>query len=128
MLFTQAIFLNIASVSADALQLLLIFQATAASRFSTLGLAAIVSAAGVTAVYAKPAQALAVTPAATVDIAAVKKDIAAIIEADTEARGDGSSIAGTFVRLAWHASGTVYTLSSQTIGYVSTLLQKESFC
>jgi hypothetical protein len=64
-----------------------------------------VSAAGATAVYAKPAQALAVTPAAAVDVAAVKKDIAAIIEADTEARGDGSSIAGTFVRLAWHASG-----------------------
>mmetsp|Transcript_36442 Transcript_36442/g.67878 ORF Transcript_36442/g.67878 Transcript_36442/m.67878 type:complete len:346 (-) Transcript_36442:118-1155(-) len=42
----------------------------------------------------------------TVDIKAVKSDIAAAIDAEFERRGDGTSMAGTLVRLAWHASGT----------------------
>lgn len=29
-----------------------------------------------------------------------------MMEAEDERRGDGTSIAGTLVRLAWHASGT----------------------
>lgn len=29
-----------------------------------------------------------------------------MMEAEDEKRGDGTSIAGTLVRLAWHASGT----------------------
>eukprot|EP00611_Tribonema_gayanum_P000437 TRINITY_DN102_c0_g1_i1.p1 TRINITY_DN102_c0_g1~~TRINITY_DN102_c0_g1_i1.p1 ORF type:complete len:333 (+),score=73.64 TRINITY_DN102_c0_g1_i1:638-1636(+) len=34
------------------------------------------------------------------------QDIAQLIEADAAKRGDGTSLAGTLVRLAWHASGT----------------------
>lgn len=37
---------------------------------------------------------------------AAKKDIIAIIEQSEEKNGDGTSIGPTFVRLAWHASGT----------------------
>jgi len=41
-----------------------------------------------------------------VDVSAVKKSIADLIEDDAERRGDGTSLTGTFVRLAWHCSGT----------------------
>ncbi len=44
--------------------------------------------------------------ATKIDIAAVKKDIVAAIDADSESRGDGTSMGPTLVRLAWHASGT----------------------
>ncbi|KAL3775894.1 hypothetical protein ACHAWO_012912 [Cyclotella atomus] len=40
------------------------------------------------------------------DIASVKKSIASLIEDDAERRGDGTSLTGTFVRLAWHCAGT----------------------
>lgn len=41
-----------------------------------------------------------------VDLKKVKEDIADLIETDAEKRGDGTSLTGTFVRLAWHCSGT----------------------
>ena len=41
-----------------------------------------------------------------IDISAVKKDIIKLIEADNDFRDDGTSVAPTLVRLAWHASGT----------------------
>lgn len=56
-----------------------------------------------------------VTFSATTDIAAVKKDIAAAIDAEFEKRGDGTSMAPTLVRLAWHASGT-YSAADGTGG------------
>ena len=37
---------------------------------------------------------------------AVKKDVLAVIAAEEERRSDGTGIGPTFVRLAWHASGT----------------------
>lgn len=40
------------------------------------------------------------------DMKAVREDIVNLIEADAEKRGDGTSLTGTFVRLAWHCSGT----------------------
>lgn len=40
------------------------------------------------------------------DVNAVKKSIADLIEDDAERRGDGTSLTGTFVRLAWHCSGS----------------------
>jgi len=43
---------------------------------------------------------------AKVDLKAVKHDIAELIEKDAETRGDGTSLIGTFVRLAWHCSGS----------------------
>ncbi len=36
----------------------------------------------------------------------VKKAISDLIEEDAEKRGDGTSLTGTFVRLAWHCAGT----------------------
>eukprot|EP00968_Pinguiococcus_pyrenoidosus_P007119 scaffold470_cov257-Pinguiococcus_pyrenoidosus.AAC.34 len=46
------------------------------------------------------------TDAGSVDFAAVKEDIRGLIETDEAKRGDGTSLAGTFLRLAWHCSGT----------------------
>ena len=43
--------------------------------------------------------------AATIDVEKVKKEISAMIEVEDEKRADGTSIAPTLVRLAWHASG-----------------------
>lgn len=43
--------------------------------------------------------------AASFDINKVKKDITTLIEVEDEKKGDGTSIAPTLVRLAWHASG-----------------------
>jgi len=36
----------------------------------------------------------------------VRKSIAELIETDMEKRGDGTSLIGTFVRLAWHCAGS----------------------
>ena len=44
--------------------------------------------------------------AANVDIKSVKRSIAGLIEDDMEKRGDGTSLIGTFVRLAWHCAGS----------------------
>jgi cytochrome c peroxidase len=41
-----------------------------------------------------------------VEAKAVKSSIAKLINSDLEARGDGTSLIGTFVRLAWHCAGT----------------------
>ena len=43
---------------------------------------------------------------AAVDLDKVRESIQQIIDTDAEKRGDGTSLAGTFIRLAWHASGT----------------------
>ena len=40
------------------------------------------------------------------DLPKVKEAILEIIENDMEKRGDGTSLYGTLIRLAWHASGT----------------------
>ena len=49
------------------------------------------------------------------DVAKAKKDIVAAIEAEDEKRDDGSSVAPTLIRLAWHASGT-YSKADKTGG------------
>jgi cytochrome c peroxidase len=41
-----------------------------------------------------------------VDMGKVRESIVQVIEEDSEKRTDGSSLAGTFVRLAWHCCGT----------------------
>lgn len=43
---------------------------------------------------------------AAVDLAKVRASILQVIDEDAEKRGDGTSLAGTFIRLAWHACGT----------------------
>ena len=40
------------------------------------------------------------------DLPKVKEAILEVIENDMEKRGDGTSLYGTFIRLAWHCSGT----------------------
>jgi len=40
------------------------------------------------------------------DLDSVRASIVDLIEQDAERRGDGTSIAGTFVRLSWHCAGT----------------------
>lgn len=44
--------------------------------------------------------------ATNVDLNKVREAITEVIDNDAEKRGDGTSLAGTFIRLAWHASGT----------------------
>jgi cytochrome c peroxidase len=42
----------------------------------------------------------------TLDLGKVRASIMEVVENDAEQRGDGTSLAGTFVRLAWHSCGT----------------------
>ena len=41
-----------------------------------------------------------------VDLAKVREAIIEVVESDAEKRGDGTSLYGTFIRLAWHCSGS----------------------
>lgn len=45
----------------------------------------------------------------TVNLSEVRKAIVDLIESDMDKRGDGTSLYGTMIRLAWHASGTYST-------------------
>lgn len=54
------------------------------------------------------------TPVAT-NMDSLKKDIITAIEAEDAKRGDGTSIAPTLIRLAWHAAGT-YSVFDKTGG------------
>jgi len=54
------------------------------------------------------------TPVVT-NVDTLKKDIIKAIEAEDAKRGDGTSIAPTLIRLAWHASGT-YSVFDKTGG------------
>jgi len=47
-----------------------------------------------------------------VDLAKVREAIVEVIDSDAEKRGDGTSLAGTFIRLAWHCSGTYSKVDS----------------
>jgi len=51
-------------------------------------------------VYAKEAK------VNNVDLKAVRAEVMDLIEKDEEGRGDGTSLKGTFIRLAWHCCGT----------------------
>jgi cytochrome c peroxidase len=64
-------------------------------------------AANSTEVHAKSAPA--------VDLQKVRESIMQTIEEDQEKRGDGTSLIGTFVRLAWHCAGT-YSKKDDTGG------------
>jgi cytochrome c peroxidase len=50
-----------------------------------------------------------------VDLTKVRQAIVDVIEQDQEKRGDGTSLYGTFIRLAWHCSGT-YSKEDKTGG------------
>ena len=50
-------------------------------------------------VYAKDAS-------SNVDLNKVRESIVQLVEDDAEKRGDGTSLAGTYIRLAWHCCGT----------------------
>jgi cytochrome c peroxidase len=43
---------------------------------------------------------------APVNLAKVREAIVEVVESDAEKRGDGTSLYGTFIRLAWHCSGS----------------------
>ena len=53
--------------------------------------------------------------ATVVDLQKVREAIVDVIESDAEKRGDGTSLYGTMIRLAWHCSGT-YSQHDQTGG------------
>ncbi|CAM9988620.1 unnamed protein product [Pylaiella littoralis] len=80
---------------------------TEASPKATYAAAAAAAAAAAVAVVAYSAEDSKVHAAApAVDFKAVQKDLVAMMEAEDASREDGTSIGGTLVRLAWHASGT----------------------
>lgn len=86
----------------------------AASQWSRLGGGAVVLAtAGVGLAVLSPDTAHAAGGKVNWD--AVRKDVVAIIDAEDRRREDGTGIGPTFVRLAWHASGT-YDKASGTGG------------
>jgi cytochrome c peroxidase len=41
-----------------------------------------------------------------VDLSKVREAIMEVIDSDQEKRGDGTSLSGTMIRLAWHCSGS----------------------
>jgi cytochrome c peroxidase len=55
------------------------------------------------ALYASPGETHAKE---AVDLGKVRASIVNVIEEDMEKRGDGTSLMGTFIRLAWHCSGS----------------------
>jgi len=57
-------------------------------------------------------------------IAATKTEIIAAIEKEDERRGDGTSLAPTLVRLAWHAAGT-YSAKDKTGGSNGSTMRME---
>ncbi len=72
----------------------------------TAAVAVSLLAIGGVSFYSSPIEAKAARSSQSkVDVAGVKLMISDMIEKDTEKRGNGESIAGTLVRLAWHASG-----------------------
>jgi cytochrome c peroxidase len=50
-----------------------------------------------------------------VDLSKVREAILEVIDSDQEKRGDGTSLFGTMIRLAWHCSGT-YSAADHTGG------------
>ena len=71
-------------------------------RLSAMRMAApAVAVAGVSLYSIQDAQAKS-----AVDLNKVRDEIVAVYEKDAEKRDDGTSLAGTFIRLAWHACGT----------------------
>jgi cytochrome c peroxidase len=61
------------------------------------------TAAGALALYASPEQ---VHAKEAVELAKVREAITEVVESDMEKRADGTSLYGTFIRLAWHCSGS----------------------
>ncbi len=82
------------------------FGSTAWTGSGAAAVAVSLLAIGGVSFYSSPIEAKAARPSQpNVDVAGVKLMISDMIEKDTEKRGNGESIAGTLVRLAWHASG-----------------------
>lgn len=81
------------------------------------------------AAYAKEASA---TPnntkvAAVVDLKQVRSSILDVIETDMEQRGDGTSLYGTMIRLAWHCAGT-YSAADASGGCNGARMRFEPEC
>jgi len=77
-----------------------------AARITASRLGAPVATASTLLLYSLPANNPAHAKDAGPDLGAIRESIATLIETDSEKRGDGTSLTGTFVRLAWHCSGS----------------------
>lgn len=79
----------------------------AAARFGSRHAAPAAAAGALLALSLSPAAAEAKSAPKKADpVDAIKESIADLIESDAERRDDGTSLTGTFVRLAWHSSGS----------------------
>lgn len=58
------------------------------------------------AAYAIPVEVHAKEAKEGIDLKKVREAVTEVIESDAEKRGDGTSLYGTFIRLAWHSCGT----------------------
>lgn len=65
--------------------------------------------------------------AAANDLKKVRAAIVEIIESDADKRGDGTSLYGTMIRLAWHCSGT-YSVVDQSGGSNGARMRFEPEC
>jgi len=60
---------------------------------------------GAVVLYAAPTEVYA-KEAPPVDVAKVRESIKDVMDTDMDKRGDGTSLYGTMIRLAWHCAGT----------------------
>jgi len=74
----------------------------------------------------QPAHAKEAAPPKT-DLKKVREAIVEVIENDAEKRGDGTSLYGTMIRLAWHCSGT-YSCADGSGGSNGALMRFEPEC
>lgn len=74
-----------------------------------MGPATLVALGGISTVYNNsmtPEKNVVFAAAQVNDLQKVREAIVEVVESDMEKRGDGTSLYGTLIRLAWHSSGT----------------------
>lgn len=88
---------------------------SSAARSRVMSLAAPVAATSSVTLLLYSGQVAEAKSPSGVNVTDVKKSIAELIESDMEKRNDGTSLIGSFVRLAWHCAGS-YSKHDQSGG------------
>lgn len=61
---------------------------------------------GAVLLYTSPTEVYAKEASSPADVAKVRDSIKEVMDTDMDKRGDGTSLYGTMIRLAWHCAGT----------------------